>query len=82
MVGGTRGTQITIQTPPMHPIVWLQGDHGWIGGGRSGVDPPLTRQFILLDVRGKRLLLVFGDTAARFRTRWPMVQQVFRSIQF
>ena len=81
-VGGVRGTQLTIQTPPMHPIIWLQGDHGWMGGGPSGVDPASTRQFVLLDVKGKKLLLVFADTPARFKSRWPMVQQLFRSIQF
>ena len=81
-VGGVRGSQLTIQTPPMHPIIWLRGDHGWIGGGPSGVDPALTRQFVLLDVKGKKLLLVFADTAARFKSLWPMVQQLFRSIQF
>lgn len=81
-VGGVRGSQLTIQTPPMHPIIWLRGDHGWIGGGPSGVDPASTRQFVLLDVKGKKLLLVFADTAARFKSRWPMVQQLFRSIQF
>ena len=81
-VGGVRGTQLTIQTPPMHPIIWLKRDHGWIGGGASGVEPASTRQFVLLDVKGKKLLLVFADTAARFKSRWPMVQQLFRSIQF
>jgi len=82
MIGGVRGTQLTIQTPPMHPIIWLKGDHAWIGGGPSGVDPPLTRRFILLDVRGKKLLLVFAEPAARFRSHRPMVQQLLSSIQF
>ena len=81
-VGGVRGTQVTIQTPPMHPIIWLKGDHGWIGGGASGVDPASTRQIILLDVKGKKLLLVFADTAARFKSRWPLVLQLLGSIQF
>lgn len=81
-VGGVRGTQITIKTPPMHPIIWLKGDHAWLGGGASGVDPALTRRIILLDVKGKKLFLGFADTAAKFNKRWPMVQQLFNSIQF
>jgi hypothetical protein len=53
-----------------------------MGGGPSGVDPASTRQFVLLDVKGKKLLLVFADTPTRFKSRWPIVQQLFRSIQF
>jgi hypothetical protein len=52
-IGGVRGTQITVQTRPMHPLIWLDGDTGWLGGGPSGVDPTLTRQIILLNVKGR-----------------------------
>jgi hypothetical protein len=81
-VRGARGTGITIRTPPMHPIIWLKGDHAWIGGGPTGVDPALTRRIVLLNVKGKKLLLAFADTPARFRARWPLVQQLFGSIRF
>jgi hypothetical protein len=81
-VGGVRGTQITIKTPPMHPIIWLKGDTAWIGGGPSGVDPAAIRRIILLNVRGKKLLLGFGDTPGRFKARWPLIQQLFSSIRF
>jgi hypothetical protein len=81
-ISGVRGTQITIQTPPMHPITWLKGDTAWIGGRASGVDPALTMRIILLDVKGKKLFLGFADTASRFNRRWPIVQQLFSSILF
>jgi len=81
-VGGVRGTQITIKTPPMHPIIWLRGDTAWIGGGPTGVDAALIRRIILLNVRGKKLLLGFADTPGRFNSRWPLVQQLFSSIRF
>jgi hypothetical protein len=81
-IGGVRGTQITVQTPPMHPLIWLDGDTGWLGGGPSGVDPTLTRQIILLNVKGRKLLLAFADAPARFKTRWPQVRQLYSSIRF
>ena len=66
-IGGIRGTQFTVQTPPMHPIIWLKGDSAWIGGGPSGVDPAMTRRITLLNVKGKKLFLGFADTAANFK---------------
>ena len=81
-VGGLPATQITVETPPMHPLVWLKGDAAWIGGGRSGVDPAMTRRIVLLDVKGKKLFLAFADTPTRFEKRWPTVQQLFSSIRF
>ena len=81
-IGGVRGTQITVQTRPMHPLIWLDGDTGWLGGGPSGVDPTLTRQIILLNVKGRKLLLAFADAPARFKTRWPQVRQLYSSIRF
>jgi hypothetical protein len=81
-VGGIRGTQITIQTPPMHPIIWLKGDSAWIGGGPTGVDPAMTRRITLLNVKGKKLLLGFADSSANFKTRSPMVSKLFSTIRF
>ena len=80
-IGGIRGTQITVRTPPMHPIIWLKGDSRWIGGGPTGVDPALTRRIILVNVRGKKLLLVFADAPARFTKRWPLIHELFSSIR-
>jgi hypothetical protein len=81
-VGGIRATQFTVRTPPMHPIIWLKGDSRWIGGGPSGVDPAMTRRITLLTVKGKKLFLGFADTAANFKRRWPMVDELFGSIRF
>lgn len=81
-IGGIRGTQFTIQTPPMHPIIWLKGDSAWIGGGRTGVDPAMTRRITLINVKGKTLLLGFGDSSANFKTRSPMVSKLFSTIRF
>jgi hypothetical protein len=81
-IGGIRATQFTVRTPPMRPIIWLDGDSAWIGGGPSGVDPAMTRRITLLDVKGKKLLLGFADTGAKFKRRWPMVDELFGSIRF
>jgi hypothetical protein len=81
-IGGIRGTQFTVQTPPMHPIIWLKGDSAWIGGGPSGVDPAMTRRITVLNVKGKKLFLGFADRAANFKKRWPIVSELFRSIRF
>jgi hypothetical protein len=81
-IGGIRATQFTVRTPPMHPIVWLKGDSAWIGGGPSGVDPAMTRRITLLNVKGKKLFLGFADTAANFKRRRPMVDELFGSIRF
>ena len=81
-IGGMRGTRFTVRTPPMHPIIWLKGDSAWIGGGPSGVDPAMTRRITLLNVKGKKLFLAFADTAANFKRRWPMVDELFGSIRF
>jgi hypothetical protein len=33
-------------------------------------------------VKGKKLFLGFADTAANFKRRWPMVDELFGSIRF
>lgn len=81
-IGGIRGTQFTVGTPSMHPLFWLDGDTAWLGGGPTGVDPPMTRRLILLTVRGKQLLLAYGDVPASFAKRWPAMRQLFGSIEF
>lgn len=81
-IGGVRGMRFTVQTPPMHPIIWLKGDSNWIGGGPTGVDPAMTRRITLLNVKGKTLLLGFADSAASFKRRWPQVNELFGSIRF
>ena len=55
-IGGVRGTQFTVQTPAMHPIIWLKGDSAWIGGGPSGIDPAMTRRVHPAEREGKEAL--------------------------
>jgi hypothetical protein len=81
-IGGIEGSRIIVKTPPMHPLVWLEGDQTWLGGGASGVDPELKRQMILLEVNGEKILLHFEDSANRFDNNYPLVQEIFDSITF
>jgi hypothetical protein len=82
VIGGIRGTRITLKTPPMHPLLWLKGDWAWAGGGQTGLDPAGRRELILLRVHGKRLLLTSADPAALFAARLSEVHVLWRSIKF
>jgi hypothetical protein len=81
-IGGMPGTQFTVKTPSMHPMIWLKNDAAWIGGGPSGVDPPMTRRITLVNVKRTKLYLGFADTRADFDKRWPIVSRLFNSISF
>jgi hypothetical protein len=81
-IGGFRGRELVVSTPPMHPIVWLAGDVAWMGGGRSGIDPAQKRHIVLLRVGGKQLYLGFQENPATFDRRLSLVRQLWHSISF
>jgi hypothetical protein len=81
-IGGITGKQLIVETPPMHPLLWLKGDFNWLGGGPTGVDPASKQQLILLNVRGKNVLLRFQDNPATFDQHLPLVQKVYDTIEF
>ena len=72
-IGGEEGTRIIVHTPPMHPIIALKDDTGWLGGGQTGVEPASTLEYVLLDVHGKQVLLNYGDSPEAFDQRLPLV---------
>ena len=81
-IGGMRGTQISVATPPMHPLLWMKNDFTWFGGGATGVDATAKRQYILLTVGHDKLLLSFGDTPAAFAAHRALLRPVYRGITF
>jgi hypothetical protein len=81
-IGGIQGSQLIIQTPAMHPFLWLKDDTLWHGGGASGVDPELKRLMILLKVNAESVLLEYQESPERFDQHYPLVQDVFNSISF
>jgi len=81
-IGGVAGKQLIIETPPMHPLLWLKDDTNWLGGGQTGVDPVFKQQFILLNVRGRNVLLVFQDAPATFDQHLSLLQKVYDTIEF
>ena len=81
-IGGIQGTQLIVETPPMHPLLWLKDDFNWLGGGPTGVDPASKQQFILLNVRGTQTLLQFGDDPATFDQRLPLMQKLYDTFEF
>ena len=66
----------------MHPTIYLKDDTAWIGGGKTGIDPALQREVIELAVDGKPLLLEYDDDPARFDQNRPIVDAIYKSIQF
>lgn len=81
-LGGFAGTQIAVMTPPMHPLVWLKGDHSWLGGGPTGVEPALERRFIEVKMDGHTLFVAFIDEPANFVARDDEIQAILASITF
>lgn len=81
-VGGVTGTRLILDTPAMHPVVWLKGDTTWMGGGSEGLDPALRRLVILLDVGQKPILFQFADGPAAFAERLPAVEALVASMRF
>jgi len=81
-IGGVKGTEVTVKTPVMHPLIWTKGDHAWIGGGQAGLDPAGLRQIILLQINGRKLLLYFPDSPQNFSSRQRKVNDLWKSITF
>jgi len=81
-IGGLHGTQISVATPPMHPLLWMKNDFTWFGGGATGVDATAKRQYILLTVGHNKLLLSFGDKPAAFAAHRALLQPVYKAIKF
>lgn len=81
-IGGIRGARIIVDTPPMHPIVWLMDDSAWMGGGPTGVDPASRRVIILLTVDGRTVFIGYVDAPTSFDTRLPLLDALLSSIEF
>jgi hypothetical protein len=81
-LGDVEGTRIIVRTPSMHPIIWLKDDTGWLGGEADGVDPAFTREYVLLDVNGKQVLLNYNETPEAFDQRLPLVDGIWNSMTF
>ena len=81
-VGGVTGTRLILDTPAMHPVIWLKGDTTWMGGGSTGLDPALRRLVILLDVGQKRVFFQFADSPTAFANRLPAVESLVASMRF
>ena len=82
IVGGVEGKQIAVMTPEMHPLVWLEGDYTWLGGGSSGVDPAMERRFAVVERDGHTLFVQFGNDPATFDARDAEIRAILDSISF
>ena len=81
-VDGVEARQVIVQTPPMHPTIYLKGDFAWLGGGKTGIDGAFGRLVIELTVDGKRVLIEYDDAPQRFDEHLPVVDDVIASIAF
>jgi hypothetical protein len=81
-VGGVTGMQIVVMTPPMRPLVWLEGDTTWMGGGPTGVEPAQQRRFVVVKWGGHTLFVQFGSDPAAFGARDAEVRAILDSITF
>jgi len=81
-IGGASGFSLVLDTPPMHPVVWLKGDTAWLGGGPSGLDPALRRLVILLDVGQKHVLVQEADDPAAFAGRQAAIETLIATMRF
>ena len=81
-IGGVTGTEITVMTPPMHPLVWMEGDYTWLGGGQTGVDGAAERRFIVLETGGHTLLITLANDPSTFDARNAELQTILDSITF
>ena len=79
-IGGVTGTEITVMTPPMHPLVWMDGDYTWLGGGKTGVDPSAERRFAVLETGGHKLLISLVTDPTSFEARNTDLQPILDSI--
>jgi hypothetical protein len=81
-VGGVTGTQIVVMTPPMYPLVWLDGDTNWIGGGPTGVDGAAERRFVVVETGGHTLFLTLAEDPSTFEARDAEFRAIVASITF
>ncbi|MFL5652277.1 MAG: hypothetical protein ACJ777_13445 [Chloroflexota bacterium] len=81
-IGGVTGTKLVLDTPPLHPILWLKGDSTWLGGGPTGLDPALRRLIILLKVGDKQVFIQQADTGAAFAEHAAAVESLVATMHF
>jgi hypothetical protein len=81
-IGGVTGTRLVLDTPPLHPILWLEGDSTWMGGGPTGLDPALRRLLILLKVGNKQVLIQQADPGAAFAEHAAAVESLIATMHF
>jgi len=81
-IGGVTGTRLVLDTPPLHPILWLEGDSTWMGGGPTGLDPALRRLLILVKVGNKQVLIQQADPGAAFAEHAPAVESLISTMHF
>ena len=81
-VDGVEARRVVVQTPPMHPTIFLKGDYAWLGGGSTGIDGAFGRLVIELTVDGKRVLIEYDDAPEHFDEHLPTVDDMIASIAF
>ncbi len=81
-IGGVTGKQIVVKTPAMHPLVWMNGDYSWLGGGKTGVDPAMERRFIVLETGGHKLLITLANDPSTFGARDAELRAILDTISF
>ena len=80
-IGGATGTRLILDTPPMHPVIWLKDDTTWMGGGASGLDPAMRRLVILLDVGQKHVFFQQADGPTAFAKHLPAVESLVATMR-
>jgi len=81
-IGGVTGTRLVLDTPPLHPILWLEGDSTWMGGGPTGLDPALRRLLILLNVGDKHVVIQQADGGEVFAEHAAAVESLIATMRF
>jgi hypothetical protein len=81
-IGGVEGRQIVVNTPPMHPTIFLAGDTMWLGGGKSGIDPAFEREITELTVGGTPVIIEYVDGPERFAGNRPLIDGVLDTVTF
>jgi hypothetical protein len=81
-VGGVPGRRVVVTTPAMHPTVRLKDDTAWLGGGKSGIDPAFTREFIEFTVNGRHLLFEYDDLPQYFDGHVAQVDAIVDTVTF
>src|SRR5262249_4611773 len=81
-VGGVPGRRVVVTTPPMHPPIHLKDDTAWVGGGKSGIDPAWTREFIELKVGGRHVLFEYDDLPQFFNDHVAQVDAIVDTVTF